>query len=256
MSSQPISPLDEREVHKVQDYLCKGIRLSQAYLHLWGHYVRAAGDVWRLKLDLEIAEEMAKRLAEEKQQTKGAKGLAEAEKNRAEEEKRRLEEELTSSKATTGKATEELLLTKAALDQANSEFADMQSAQSSSMEAVRTLTQQRSDLVKELAETQGTLEEENSAHFKAAKTVKAVASDCFKMALAQIRHLNPGVQLEIAGYNCRADFKGGVLILPPFPEEESVSLVDEGHEGQVGEETSSAVPPEDGAPEEEATPPS
>ncbi|KAI9074945.1 hypothetical protein K1719_043108 [Acacia pycnantha] len=242
-------------VHNVHDYLCKALRLSQAYLHLRGYYVGAAGEVRRLKLDLEMAEEKAKRLAEEKQQAEGAKGRAEEEKDHTEEEKGRLEEELNSFKVATGKAIEELLLTEAALDQANSKLADMRSAQSRSIEAMKTLTQQHGDLVTELAETRGALEEEKNAHLEA---VEAAAADCFRMALAHIRHLNPEVQLNLAGHDHRSFIKGGVLVPPPSsPEDELVSLVDEGQGGQVGEEASSVVPLEgDGSPGEEAASPS
>ncbi|KAI9119982.1 hypothetical protein K1719_008951 [Acacia pycnantha] len=119
------------------------------------------------------------------------------------------------------------------------------------MEAVKSLTQQRSDLFQEL-------EAEKKAHLKAADTVRAAAKDCFNMALAQIQHLNPGVELNLTGYDYRSYIRGDVLVPPPpSPEDESVSLADDDQGEQVDEETSSAIQPGAyGAPVEEAAPPS
>ncbi|KAI9085664.1 hypothetical protein K1719_032507 [Acacia pycnantha] len=226
----------------------QGGRGVHAYLQLRGEYVKSTGEVQRLNVDLEMAHETAKRLAEKRRQ-------AEAAKEQAEETSRRAVEELDHSNAAAGKATEELLLTKAALDQSNSKVARLQSAHSLSMDAVKTVTQQRCDLARELKGTRGSLEEQRTAYQKAVAAVKKTAEQCFKAALAQIQFLNPGADLNLAGYDCRSFIKDGVLV-PPSPSPE-VSLADDDQGRQVGEDVSSAVEPEgDEAPEKEAAPPS
>ncbi|KAI9126029.1 hypothetical protein K1719_003447 [Acacia pycnantha] len=203
-------------------------------------------------MSLEMAEEKAKRL--------------EAEKDKAEVEREGLKMELKNSQDATNKASEDLLLTHQALTQANADLmqananlAEMKSSHSQSMNAVKRLTQQRSELCAELEGIRGALEKEKAAHQKAVDTVRKAASDCFQMALAQIEHLNPGVKLNLAGYDCRSFFKGGVLIPPPpSPEGGSVSLAeDEDQDEQVGDETATGVELEGGgAPTDEAAPPS
>ncbi|KAI9120022.1 hypothetical protein K1719_008991 [Acacia pycnantha] len=97
LSSQPLSVEDKREVHSVHDHLCKALGFSQAYLHLHGYFVRSTGEVRRLKMDLELAEEKAKRLEEEKRQAEEAVGRSEEVARRAQEERGRAEEELNRS---------------------------------------------------------------------------------------------------------------------------------------------------------------
>ncbi|KAI9125304.1 hypothetical protein K1719_003920 [Acacia pycnantha] len=248
MSSLPFAPVDEAEVHRVVNHLCKAVGVSHAYLQLKGEYVKSAGEVQRLNVDLEIAREKAKRLAEERRQ-------AEAAKEQAEETSCQAVEELKRSTTAVGKVTEELLLTKAALDQSNYEVAKLQSTHSLSMDAVKTVMQQRCNLVRELEETRGALEEQKTAYQKAVAAVKKTAEQCFKASLAQIQLLNPGTELNLANYDYHSFIKDGVLV-PPTPSPE-VSLADDDQGREVGEEVSSAVEPEeDVAHVEEAAPPS
>ncbi|KAI9085962.1 hypothetical protein K1719_032039 [Acacia pycnantha] len=259
-------PLSDEDVHEVQDVfsrLCKALGLSQAYLHLHGYYVRATGESRALKLSLETSEEKAKRLAVEKE--------------KAEVERDSLKMELKSSQDATDKASEDLLLTHQALTQANvdlmqananlaeansnlaeanSNLAEMKSSHSQSMNAVKRLTQQRSELCAELEGTRGALEKEKAAHQKAADAVRKAASNCFEMDLAQIEYLNPGLKLNLAGYGCRSFFKGGVLVPPPpSPEDESVSNAEDDGGEHVGEEVASGAEPNGGgAPVDEVAP--
>ncbi|KAI9081875.1 hypothetical protein K1719_036137 [Acacia pycnantha] len=61
-----------------------------------------------------------------------------------------------------------------------------------SMDAVKRLTQQRSELCTQLQQVRGNWRREKTAHEKAVAAVRKTASDCFEMALAQIEYLNPG----------------------------------------------------------------
>ena len=65
MSGLPLHIIDETVVHDAQNFLCKSIGLHQVFLHLKGKYVRAEGDIRRLKLAQEEAEARKKTLEEE-----------------------------------------------------------------------------------------------------------------------------------------------------------------------------------------------
>lgn len=69
------------------------------------------------------------------------------------------------------------------------------------------------------------------------ESLKEVVVDCFTMTLAQIRHLNPTVSLNIARYGYQPYVKDGVLVLPPpSVKDESISFVDKDGGGEKGPE--------------------
>lgn len=108
MNALPLSAVDEQLVHDIQGHLCKSIRLAQALLHLKGKYAGVDAEIHCLKLA----------------------------KDEVVEGKRKVEKELSVAKATTRKATEELLLTKEELEKTSSDIAKLQEVHTKSMDPV------------------------------------------------------------------------------------------------------------------------
>ncbi|KAI9128642.1 hypothetical protein K1719_000125 [Acacia pycnantha] len=237
LSSRPLAPVEETEVRRVMHQLCKAVGVSHAYLHLRGEYVKSVGDVQRLTVDLNLAQEKAKRLAKERGQSEEAK-----------------EQALDVSR----RAEEELRHTKSDLEQSRSELDSLKSAHLLEVESAKSLTQQNAVLAQELEDTRGDLDGMRVAYEKAAAMVKKAAEQCFRAALAQLQFLNPGVSLNVEGYDYHSYIKDGVLVPPPSsPEVGPISAVEAGHSEQAGGASTLGVEPDvDGSPEDEAAPPS
>ena len=83
----------------------------------------------------------------------------------------------------------------------------------------RRLRSFSSSAVEKGAELQKALEAERAERQEAADALVEAASECFDQALAQIRYFNPGVELNVDGYDHRAYVKADGTLIPYSPPE-------------------------------------